>query len=341
MPVEDPGLSGVVWEERGVMRTRPIPIGQIGDIVGYYLKKGGQSMKAVEVNHLFKSYSGKTAVNDLSFSVLPGEILGLIGPNGAGKSTTIKTILDFIKPESGDVTLFGDTLNDSSKNQLGYLPEERGLYRKLPAIDLIIYLASLKGMDRHSAEEKANALLEQTGMLSNKKMKIEEMSKGMGQMIQLIVTIIHDPTLIILDEPFSGLDPVNTDLLKKMLGNLRDRGKAVILSTHQMNEVEELCDRILMIHKGCAVLYGDLTEIKSRHRGHSVFIDVEGELGELPGVVDRRSYKDSVEFILDNVTTPQHVLGQLLNQGMIVKRFEVATPSLNEIFLKMVGDHDE
>ena len=298
-------------------------------------------MTAVEVNHMVKSYSGKTAVNDLSFSVTPGEIVGLIGPNGAGKSTTIKIILDFMKPDSGDVTIFGETLNDASKNQIGYLPEERGLYKKLPAIDLIIYLASLKGMDRHSAEDKANELLNQTGMLSNKRMKIEEMSKGMGQIIQLIVTIIHDPELIILDEPFSGLDPVNTDLLKRMLGNLRDRGKAIILSTHQMNEVEELCDRILMINKGCAVLYGDLKEIKSRYRDHSVFVDIEGELGEVPGVIEKRPHKGSVELVLDRDTTPQQVLEELFNRGMIVNRFEAAAPSLNEIFLKMVDKNDE
>ena len=298
-------------------------------------------MNAVEVKNMIKTYSGKTAVNDLSFSVAPGEILGLIGPNGAGKSTTIKSILDFIKPDSGEVILFGDTLNDRHKNQIGYLPEERGLYKKLPVIDLIIYLASLKGMEKHSAEEKANVLLDQTGMLSNKKMKIEEMSKGMGQLIQLIITIIHDPNLIILDEPFSGLDPVNTDLLKKILGNLRDEGKAIILSTHQMNEVEELCDRLLMINKGCAVLYGDLNEIKSKHRGHSVLIHVEGELKEVPGVIDSRSYKDYTELVLDNDTTPQEILGQLLNRGTIVNSFEVATPSLTEIFLKMVGDNDE
>jgi ABC-2 type transport system ATP-binding protein len=298
-------------------------------------------MKAVEVNHLFKSYSGKVAVNDLSFSVVPGEILGLIGPNGAGKSTTIKTILDFIKPDSGEVILFGESLNDRNKNQLGYLPEERGLYKKLPAIDLIIYLASLKGMDRHSAEEKADTLLDQTGMLSNRKMKIEEMSKGMGQMIQLIVTIIHDPKLIILDEPFSGLDPVNTDLLKRMLLNLMDGQKAIILSTHQMNKVEELCDRILMIHKGRSVLYGGLKDIKSKHRGHSVFINVDGELVDIPGVIDRRSHKNSLELVLDNATTPQHILEQLLDQGINVNRFEVSMPSLNEIFLKIAGDQDE
>jgi ABC-2 type transport system ATP-binding protein len=239
------------------------------------------------------------------------------------------------------VTVFGGKLNDAVKNQLGYLPEERGLYRKLPAINLIIYLASLKGMNRRTVEEKANALLDQAGMLPNKKMKIEEMSKGMAQMIQLIITIIHDPKLIILDEPFSGLDPVNTDLLKRMLRDLRDQGKAVILSTHQMNQVEELSDRILMIHRGRAVLYGDMAEIKSGHRGHSVLVKIEGALGELQGVADRRAFKDSVELVLDSNTTSQHVLGQLLNQGTTVNRFEVATPSLNEIFLKTVGDYDE
>jgi ABC-2 type transport system ATP-binding protein len=298
-------------------------------------------MTAVEVNHLSKSFSGKIAVNNLSFSVVPGEIVGLIGPNGAGKSTTIKTILDFIKPDSGDVKIFGDMLNETKKNQLGYLPEERGLYKKLSAIDLIIYLASLKGMAKPSAEKNANALLDQTGMLSNKKMKIEEMSKGMGQMIQVIVTIIHNPKLIILDEPFSGLDPVNTDLLKRMLGNLRDQGKAIILSTHQMNEVEELCDRILMINNGGVVLYGDLKEIKSKYRNHSVLVDIDGELGEMPGVIEKRPRKGFVELVLDRDTTPQHVLEKLFNRGMVVNRFEVATLSLNEIFLKMVGKNDE
>lgn len=297
-------------------------------------------MNVVEINHLVKSYSSKTAVDDLSFSVAPGEILGLIGPNGAGKSTTIKTILDFIKPDSGDVTVFGGKMNGSSKNQIGYLPEEKGLYKKLPAIDQIIYLASLKGMDKKSAGKKADELLEQTGMLENKKMKIEEMSKGMGQMIQFIITIIHDPKLIILDEPFSGLDPVNTNLLKKILGHLRDQGKTMLLSTHQMNEVEELCDRILMIHKGRPVLYGNLAEIKSKYKGHSVFVNVDGPLDELPGVLDKHPRKDTVELMLDNDTTPQDILGHLMKQGKTVNRFEVATPSLNDIFLKIVGDHE-
>ena len=215
-------------------------------------------MTAVEVNHLYKSYADVTAVNDLTFSVDPGEILGLIGPNGAGKSSTIKIILDFMKPDSGEVKIFGQQMNEALKDHIGYLPEERGLYKRLTAIDLILYLASLKGMDKATAEKKADILLEQTGMLEYKKKKNKEMSKGMGQLIQFIVTIIHEPELIILDEPFAGLDPVRTETIKNIIGNLRDEGKAIILSTHQMNKVEELCDRVLMINKGHTVLYGDL-----------------------------------------------------------------------------------
>jgi ABC-2 type transport system ATP-binding protein len=296
---------------------------------------------AVEVNHIIKSYADKAAVNDLAFSVNQGEIFGLIGPNGAGKTTTIRMLMDIIKPDSGDVTILGEKLSEASKNKLGYMPEERGLYRKLSVIDSIIYLASLKGMHRHSAEEKANELLNQTGMLPNKRKKIEELSKGMGQIIQFIVTIIHDPELVILDEPFAGLDPVNTELLKKMFVGLRTQGKAVILSTHQMNQVEELCDRVLMINDGRAVLYGNLTEIKSRYRSHSVILDFEGELGQVPGVAEKRMHKGYVELVLDGNTAPKQVLERLVSTGIVINRFEVATPSLNEIFLEVAAkDHE-
>jgi ABC-2 type transport system ATP-binding protein len=294
-------------------------------------------MTAVEVNHLVKSYADVTAVNDLTFTVDPGEILGLIGPNGAGKSTTIKIILDFMKPDSGEVKIFGQQMNESLKDQIGYLPEERGLYKRLTAIELILYLASLKGMDRATAETKANVLLEQTGMLENKKKKNKEMSRGMGQLIQFIVTVIHDPELIILDEPFSGLDPVRTETVQNIIGNLRDEGKAIILSTHQMNKVEELCDRVLMINKGRTVLYGDLAETKAKFRRNSVLVATDEELGDLPGVVDRTFNKDSVELVLAPETTPQAILDRLRDRGITINRFEVSTPSLNEIFLNLVG----
>ena len=298
-------------------------------------------MPAAEVNHVFKSYADKAVVNDLSFSVARGEILGLIGPNGAGKTTTIRMMMDIIKPDSGDVTILDEKLSEASKNKLGYLPEERGLYKKLTVIDSIIYLASLKGMDRRSAERKANELLDQTGMLPHKRKKIEELSQGMEQIIQFIVTIIHDPELVILDEPFAGLDPVNTELVKKMFVDLRNQGKAVILSTHRMNEVEELCDRILMIDNGHTVLYGNLAEIKSRYRSSSVILDFDGELGEMPGVTDKRTHKGYAELVLDGNTTPQQILERLVSSGIVINRFEVATPSLNEIFLKVVGKNHE
>ncbi len=300
-------------------------------------------MPAVEVNHIVKSYADKVAVDDLSFSVAQGEIFGLIGPNGAGKTTTIRMMMDIIKPDSGEVIILGERLSEATKNKLGYLPEERGLYKKLTAIDSIIYLASLKGMDRHSAEEKADELLNQTGMLPHKGKKIEELSRGMGQIIQFIVTIIHNPELVILDEPFAGLDPVNTELLKRMVTDLRNQGKAMILSTHQMNEVEELCDRILMINDGCAVLYGNLTEIKSRYRdrNRSVILDFEGELGEVPGVKEKHTHKGYAELVLNENTTPQQILERLVSTGIVINRFEVATPSLNEIFLEVVGKNIE
>jgi len=299
--------------------------------------EGASTVSVVEVNHIVKSYADKAVVNDLSFSVTQGEIFGLIGPNGAGKTTTIRMMMDIIKPDSGDVTILGKKLSEASKNKLGYMPEERGLYKKLKVIDSIIYLASLKGVDRHSAEEKANELLSQTGMLPHQGKKIEELSQGMGQIIQFLVTIVHDPELVILDEPFSGLDPVNTELLKSMFADLRNQGKAVILSTHRMNEVEELCDRILMINNGGSVLYGNLTEIKSRYRKHSVLLDFAGELGEVPGVTEKRTHKGCVELVLDGNTTPQQILERLVSTGIVINRFEVATPPLNEIFLKVVG----
>ncbi|MDX9730116.1 MAG: DUF4162 domain-containing protein, partial [Bacteroidales bacterium] len=211
----------------------------------------------------------------------------------------------------------------------------------LTAIDLILYLASLKGMDKATAEKKANVLLEQTGMLESKKQKNREMSKGMGQLIQFIVTVVHDPELIILDEPFAGLDPVRTQTVQNIIGNLRDEGKAIILSTHQMNKVEELCDRVLMIDKGRTILYGDLMETRAKFRRNSVQVAIDGELGDLPGVIDRKPGKGSIELVLAPDTTPQTILDRLRDRGMTINRFEVTTPSLNEMFLHLMGaDHE-
>jgi ABC-2 type transport system ATP-binding protein len=294
-------------------------------------------MSAVEVRHVTKSYADKAAVDDLSFSVNQGEIFGLIGPNGAGKTTMIRMMMDIIKPDSGEVKVFGERLTDTTKDKLGYLPEERGLYKKLRVIDAIIYFASLKGMNRADILAKAEQLLERTEMLPHRAKKIEELSKGMAQIIQFIVTIIHDPQLVILDEPWMGLDPVNTELLKNNIFDLRDQGKAVVLSTHQMNQVEALCDRILMVNQGHAVLYGNLKEIKSAYRANAVLLDFRGELGDMPGVIEKREHRDYIELTLDSKTTPQQLLETLVRRGIIVNRFEIATPPLNEIFLEVVG----
>jgi len=298
-------------------------------------------MPAVEVSHVVKSYANRVAVDDLSFSVNQGEIFGLIGPNGAGKTTTIRMIMDIIKPDSGEINVLGEKLSEASKNRLGYLPEERGLYKKLSVIDSIMYLSSLKGMNKRDAEAKADELLNQTGMLPHKRKKIDELSKGMGQIIQFIVTILHNPELVVLDEAFSGLDPVNTELLKGMVVSLRKQGKAVVLSTHQMNQVEELCDRVLMIDHGRAVLYGSLRDIKAGYRSNSVIIEYEGNLGKVEGAAISQSREGYAELTLDQSAGPQKVLAQLVGRGTVVNRFEVATPSLNEIFLKVAGSNHE
>jgi len=294
-------------------------------------------MAAVEVKHLFKSYADVMAVDDLTFNVEKGEILGLIGPNGAGKSSSIKMILDFMKPDTGSVRIFGEPMNEALKDRIGYLPEERGLYKRLTAVELILYLASLKGMDRKTAEERANGLLDKVGMLENKHKKNKEMSKGMGQLIQFVVTVVHDPDLIILDEPFSGLDPIRTASVQEIISGLREQGKTVILSTHQMNKVEELCDSVLMINKGKTVLYGDISTSRAKFRKHSVRIEAEGSWSHIPGVIEIRPHNGFVELMLEPDVTSQDVLDNVRAQGVSINRFEVTTPSLNEIVLELAG----
>jgi len=292
----------------------------------------------VQVNRVVKSYDDRIIVNEISLSVHQGEIFGLIGPNGAGKTTTIRMMMDIIKPDSGEIRIFDERLNDATKNGIGYLPEERGLYRKLRVIDSLVYLASLKGMDSRLAAKKAEELLDRVDMLPHKEKRTEELSKGMEQIIQFLVTIIHDPRLIILDEPFANLDPINTELIKDIILELRNEGKAIILSTHRMNEVEELCDHIFMINEGREVLHGELAEIKSRYRNNSVFLKCDHLPDKLPGVIESKDKGKYTELLLDGHTPPQEVLSVLINKGVIVDQFEVSTPSLNEIFIQVVKE---
>ncbi|MFC1875161.1 ABC transporter ATP-binding protein [Chloroflexota bacterium] len=301
--------------------------------------EGVQATAVTEVNNVVKTYGRKSVVNDVSFSVSPGEIFGLIGPNGAGKTTTIRLMMDIIKPDSGEIRILGERLSEDTKDKIGYLPEERGLYKKLTVMETLAYLAALKGSQADNS--RAEELLKRVGMLAHKNKKIEELSRGMGQLIQFLATIIHDPRLIILDEPFAGLDPVNTELLKEIILELRTQNKAFILSTHQMNQVEELCDRILMIDRGRSVLYGKLADIKNKYRNNSVLVDIEGKLGKMDGVVNSQQEGKYIELFLDGKTPPQQVLKQIVSQGVAINRFEVTTPTLHQIFIQVAGESNE
>ncbi|OGO32230.1 MAG: sodium ABC transporter [Chloroflexi bacterium RBG_16_56_11] len=302
----------------------------------------GQGNKALlEISGITKSFDHTRVVDNISFDIRPGEIFGLIGPNGAGKTTTIRMVMDIIKPDTGQVKVLGEILSEATKDNIGYLPEERGLYKKLTVMQSLLYIASLKGVEEGRARQRAGELLEHVGMAAHRNKKVEELSRGMSQLIQFLTTIIHEPRLMIMDEPFANLDPVNTELLKEMLFELRGQGRSVILSTHRMNEVEELCDRIFMINKGRGVLYGELKEIKSRYRRNSVFLDYQGELGELKGVATRREQPGAAELILEDGTTPGQILEQLVRRGVTINRYEVSTPPLHDIFLQVVGESHE
>ena len=296
---------------------------------------------SIEIRDISKSFNGTKVVDGISFSVTPGELFGLIGPNGAGKTTTIRMMMDIIKPDYGEIKVFGDKLREETKNNLGYLPEERGLYNKLSVQRVLNYLATLKGMESKQARRQADALLERVGLEGHRTKKVGELSRGMGQIVQFIVAIIHSPKLIILDEPFANLDPVNTELLKEIIFELKSRGCAIILSTHRMNEVEELCDRIFMINRGRAVLYGSISDVKERFRSNSILLEYEGELGLIGGVTVKRGEDRIAELILEKETTAQQVLEQLVKIGIKVIRYEVYTPPLNDIFLQVVGEEDE
>ncbi|MDY6912215.1 MAG: ATP-binding cassette domain-containing protein, partial [Chloroflexota bacterium] len=292
--------------------------------------------KTVKVSHVQKVYAEKEVVSDVSFEVRSGEIFGMVGPNGAGKTTTIRMLMDIIKADSGEINILGEPLKESTKDKIGYLPEERGLYRKITVAQSLYYLAQLKNLSTGAAKIRTDEYLQRVGMIQHKGKKIEQLSKGMGQLIQFVTTIIHDPEIVILDEPFAGLDPVNRETLKELVMELRDRGKTVMLSTHQMNEVEELCDRILMINQGKVVLYGKLADVQSQFRNNSIFLECEGSLEGVAGIVGEKTHGRFVELFLDGKTSPQEILSQLLTQGITVDRFEVSTPSLNEIFIQVV-----
>ncbi len=293
-------------------------------------------MQQVQVNHISKSFGEIEAVRDVDFEVGKGEIFGLLGPNGAGKTTTIRVMLDIYKPERGTVSILGGPMSEQKKDLIGYMPEERGLYQDIPLERCLVYLATLKGLTANEAQIRLQAYFERFDLLPHKKKKVKELSKGMQQKAQIIAAIVHSPELIIIDEPFSSLDPINTQLVKDLMRELHAQGVTLIMSTHQMHQVEELCDRILLINEGVNVLYGKLESIRKEYAGHEVEVKTTTEIPNVASVKEVISHNSSTKLILDEGATPQDVLAELVAQDVGVEKFEVALPTLDEIFIKAV-----
>ncbi|OQA22983.1 MAG: putative ABC transporter ATP-binding protein YxlF [Chloroflexi bacterium ADurb.Bin360] len=291
----------------------------------------------VSISHISKSFGPVKAVKDVSFEVFPGEIFGLLGPNGAGKTTTIRVMLDIFRPDSGSVTLFDGKLTEDAKRRIGYLPEERGLYKDIKLEPTLIYLATLKGLDESTARQRLETWLKRFDLYEHRQKKVQELSKGMQQKAQLIATLLHDPDLIIVDEPFSGLDPVNTRLVKEIIEEQRQAGKAIIMSTHQMHQVEALCSRIVLIDNGEAVLYGEVERIRRQFAGNAVTLSGQGSFTNMPGVLEARQQNGDWHLALEVGVSPQEVLRTLaLREDVKLERFEIAEPSLDDIFVTVV-----
>lgn len=295
-------------------------------------------MHTLEFESVSKSFSEKNVLQKISFSVNQGEIFGLLGPNGAGKTTLIRLLLDIIRPDSGEIRVFGDFLSPDAKNKIGYLPEERGLYKKTGLLDMLVYLAQLKGMSKKQAHLNAESLLKSLELYQHKNKKVEELSKGMQQKIQFLSAIIHEPELVILDEPFSGLDPVNTKAIMVRILELKTAGKTIILSTHMMEQAQTLCDRILMLNKGRRVLYGSVEDIR-KERGKNSMIVEFAEKGDLDIIREISSIKKiiehgkSVEIFPEEGISTQILLEELVQKTNLLC-FEKTFPSLNEIFIE-------
>jgi ABC-2 type transport system ATP-binding protein len=301
-------------------------------------------MNLVEIRNVTKRFDEFVAVRDLSFDVRQGTIFGLLGPNGAGKTTTIRMIVDIFAPDEGEIFVMGERVSAALQRRIGYLPEERGLYRKMSVGEQIVFFGGLKGLDRAEAARRRDEWLARLELSEWKDKKSIELSKGMQQKIQFIVTVLHEPELLILDEPFSGLDPVSTNLLKETILDLKKRGKTVIFSTHQMEQVEQMCDDICLINHSTKVLGGSLREVKRRFGRNTIVMDYEGPDSFLDGGMVKRykRFSNHVEIVLEDGTDAQEVLKRALADGARVNRFELVEPSLNEIFIESVtGSHEK
>jgi ABC-2 type transport system ATP-binding protein len=294
----------------------------------------------LELRDVRKSYGDFTAVAGVSMSVPAGSIFGLLGPNGAGKTTTIRMIMDIIAPDSGEVLFFGRPRRPEDLRRIGYLPEERGLYRKMTVADQLVFLAEVRGLKRREAMPEIERWLERVDLGGWAKRKIEELSKGMQQKVQLVGTVLHKPELLVLDEPFSGLDPLNQELFRDLLGEYRREGKSILLSTHGMELAEKLCDHICLISRGRAVLTGELKAIKRRLGGNSYRLVAEGDLDRismLPGVEAAVAQDGAVKLLLAPEVDGADMLKRLV-ELVRVREFRSEEPELEQIFMKAVRD---
>jgi ABC-2 type transport system ATP-binding protein len=300
-------------------------------------------MYALEVKNLTKTFDKIVAVDNASFEVPEGSIFGLIGRNGAGKTTTIRMMMNIYLPDSGEVVLRGVKVGQEFKNQVGYLPEERGLYKKMKVIDILYYFAELKGVTGRELHKKADEYLKRFELYDRRLSKIEDLSKGNQQKVQFIATILHDPEFIILDEPFSGLDPINTNLLREIILEMKEKGKIIIFSTHLMDFAEKMCDHIVMIDHGKIIMKGLLKEIKSKYAQRNVSLTYEGDISFLNGnpIVDKiANYGNTTGIRLKESNQTQQLLKMLIDNNVLVKKFDANDISLQEIFIELAGHED-
>jgi len=297
---------------------------------------------AVQLDNVWKRFGAVEAVRGVSLHVPAGCIFGFLGPNGAGKTTIIRMIMNIFFADEGKIGVLDGQDAAAVKDRLGYLPEEKGLYKKMKVGELMTYFARLKGVESRQAQQRANDLLQRYGLAEWRDRRCEAMSKGMGQKLQLLVTLIHEPDLVILDEPFSGLDPVNRDLMRDVILQMRRDGKTVIFSTHIMEQAEQVCDYVALINKGEKILDGTLSEVRSSE-GRAAVLDYDGDgrlLRDLPGVVKINDSGKQVELLLHEDADSQQILAAILNKVQI-RRFDLREPSLHEVFVRAVGENDD
>ena len=301
--------------------------------------------RIVHLNRVTKTFGRHVAVDDLTLTIPRGSVYGFIGPNGAGKTSTIRMIMHIHLADRGQVEVLGEPAGQRTARRIGYLPEERGLYPKMRVRDVILYFGRLKGRTRAELAPRIDEWLEKFGLTAWRLKKCQELSKGMQQKVQLIGTLLHEPEIVILDEPFSGLDPVNTRTVKDMMRELKREGRLIVLSTHQMDQVEELCDRIVMIDRGQRVLYGTVREIKKRYadeirhatgRGNVVVVDGEGDFAAIEGVLKSEASGAALRLTLETDLAPDRYLERALFAGCSVSRFEASPTPLEEIFVHVV-----